>query len=61
MPLLDVRAPIEFQKGAMPNSHNAPILDDQERAQVGLAFKTLGNAAATKLGHELGQRRPKIG
>ncbi len=53
MPLLDVRAPIEFQKGAMPNSHNAPILDDQERAQVGLAFKTLGNAAATKLGHEL--------
>ena len=27
-PLMDVRAPIEFEKGAFPNSQNIPILDD---------------------------------
>lgn len=53
LPILDVRAPQEFQKGAIPNSINLPILDDDERAQVGIEYKHRGNAAAEALGHRL--------
>ena len=45
-PLLDVRAPGEFQLGQLPNSFNAPILNDEERAQVGTAYKQQGHDAA---------------
>ena len=52
-PLLDVRAPSEFQLGQLPNSFNAPILNDEERAQVGTAYKQHGHDAAVALGHRL--------
>ncbi len=52
-PLLDVRAPLEFAQGAVPNSTNLPILNDQERAQVGTTYKHSGSAAAAALGHKL--------
>ncbi len=52
-PLLDVRAPIEFNKGAFPNAVNLPILNDKERELVGIEYKKKGNEAATKLGYEL--------
>lgn len=51
--LLDVRAEGEFDKGAFPNSINIPILNDDERRQVGTAYRRHGAAAATKLGHKL--------
>ena len=35
-PFLDVRAPAEYARGALPHSDNLPILDDDERAQVGI-------------------------
>lgn len=50
---IDVRAPIEFQQGHIPNSINAPILNDEERTQVGLTYKKKGNEAAVRLGHEI--------
>ena len=53
LPILDVRAPQEFLKGAIPNSTNLPILDDAEREQVGIEYKQRGNAAAVELGHRL--------
>ncbi len=52
-PLLDVRAPIEYEKGAFPNSTNIPILNDEEREKVGICYKKKGNDEAVKLGHEL--------
>ncbi|XOV84719.1 MAG: tRNA 2-selenouridine(34) synthase MnmH [bacterium] len=52
-PLLDVRAPAEYTQGHLPNSFNVPILNDDERHQVGLTFKTEGQEAATRLGHRL--------
>ena len=52
-PLLDVRAAIEFDQGALPHSVNLPILNDQERAAVGTTYKQSGREAATTLGHEL--------
>lgn len=52
-PLIDVRSPIEFKEGSLPNSYNFPIMNDQERSLVGTCYKQAGQAAAIKLGHEL--------
>ena len=51
--LLDVRAPLEFAQGAFPGATNLPLMNDQERHQVGLRYKQVNQDAAIKLGHEL--------
>jgi tRNA 2-selenouridine synthase len=51
--LLDVRAPIEFEQGAFPGASNHPLMNDDERHQVGLRYKQVNQEAAIKLGHEL--------
>lgn len=52
-PLIDVRAPVEFKKGAFLNAVNLPIMSDEERHEVGICYKNRGNAKAIELGHEL--------
>lgn len=52
-PLIDVRAPVEFNKGAFPAACNLPIINDSEREQVGTTYKEHGADAAFALGHEL--------
>lgn len=51
--LLDVRAPVEFEKGAFPLSVNIPLLDDEQRRLVGIRYKEAGNAFAVELGKKL--------
>lgn len=53
LPLIDVRAEVEFEKGAFLNSVNLPILNNEERHIIGVCYKEKGNAEATKLGYEL--------
>ena len=53
IPLIDVRAPIEFNQGHMPNSINLPILTDEERHRIGIVYKQQGNEAAVRVGHKL--------
>jgi tRNA 2-selenouridine synthase len=53
VPLLDVRAPVEFAQGAFPRASNLPLLDDLERHEVGLRYKQQGQPAAIELGHAL--------
>lgn len=53
IPILDVRAPIEFNEGHIPNSICISILNDDERAQVGTTYKQKGTQKATELGHQL--------
>ncbi|MEN8255915.1 MAG: tRNA 2-selenouridine(34) synthase MnmH, partial [Verrucomicrobiota bacterium] len=53
IPLIDVRAPIEFESGAFPTAVNLPLMNNEERHLVGIRYKEKGNAAAVKLGHEL--------
>ncbi len=53
VPMLDVRAPIEFAKGALPNAINIPLLYDNERKMVGICYKNNGQDDAVKLGNEL--------
>lgn len=53
IPLIDVRAPIEYEKGSFFNSINIPILNNEERHMVGICYKEKGNEEATKLGYSL--------
>lgn len=52
-PLMDVRAPVEFQKGAFPTAVNLPLMNDAERQQVGTCYKSRGQEAAISLGRRL--------
>lgn len=53
VPLMDVRAPVEFGQGAFPGAVNRPLMDDGERQQVGTCYKHSGQDAAIALGHRL--------
>lgn len=52
-PLIDVRAPVEFAEGSFPGATNLPLMNDQERHEVGLCYKEKGQEAAVALGNEL--------
>jgi tRNA 2-selenouridine synthase len=53
VPMIDVRAPVEFNLGGLPGAVNLPIMNDDERAQVGTAYKKAGRETAMSLGHKL--------
>ena len=55
IPLLDVRAPVEFTQGAFPYAENFPLINNQEREEIGIRYKNHGQDEAIKLGHELVQ------
>ena len=59
--MMDVRAPIEYQQGAFPSTVNLPLMNDDERQQVGTCYKEKGQDAAIVLGHKLvcGQLKEK--
>lgn len=54
-PMIDTRSPGEFAEGAFPNAVNLPLMQDDERAQIGLCYKQEGQQAAIALGHRLVQ------
>jgi tRNA 2-selenouridine synthase len=53
IPLLDVRAPVEFGNGALPMAENHPLVDDDQRHLIGLEYKAHGPDAALALGKRL--------
>ena len=53
IPLIDTRSPSEFAKGSLPTATNLPLMNDEERAAVGLCYQQQGQDAAVQLGHEL--------
>ena len=52
-PLIDVRAPVEFENGAFPASVNLPLMNNQEREAVGICYKERGSREALALGYRL--------
>ncbi|RMH61504.1 MAG: tRNA 2-selenouridine(34) synthase MnmH [Calditrichaeota bacterium] len=52
-PIIDVRSPAEFQKGHISGAVNIPLLDDQERHQVGTYYVQKGRQQAIELGLKL--------
>lgn len=53
VPMMDMRAPAEFARGAFPSALSLPLMSDDERAQVGICYKQRGQQAAIELGHRL--------
>ena len=53
IPLIDLRAPVEFAQGGFPHAGNLPLMGDDERAEVGTCYKRQGQDAAIVLGHQL--------
>jgi len=51
--MIDVRAPIEFAHGTIPKSINIPLLNDNEREEVGICFRHAGQQSAINLGHRI--------
>lgn len=52
-PILDVRSPVEFAHGHIPEAQNIPLLSDEERAQIGICYKQNGRDEAILLGFEI--------
>ena len=53
IPMMDVRAAIEVNKGAFPMSVNHPLLDDEQRHEIGIRYKQAGEQEAIALGLKL--------
>ncbi len=51
--LIDVRSESEFQKGHILGATNIPILNDQERIEIGTIYKQKGRVDAVKKGLEV--------
>ena len=51
-PVLDVRSPGEYAHAHIPTAHNLPLFTDEERKQVGTAYKQQSREAAIKIGLE---------
>ena len=51
--LIDVRAPIEVARGALPGALSLPLMSDDERHAVGRAYAEAGQDAAVALGWAL--------
>ncbi len=52
-PLIDVRSPSEFKKGAFINAVNLPLMNEEERHLVGACYTEKGSEEAIRLGHQL--------
>src|SRR3954463_8140275 len=51
--IIDCRSPGEFEADHIPGAISAPVLDDDERAQVGTLYKQVSQFDAKKLGAAL--------
>ncbi len=51
--IIDVRAPMEFFKGHLPNAINIPLFEDSERAEIGTLYKQQGKDTAVHRGLEI--------
>ncbi|WP_257264499.1 tRNA 2-selenouridine(34) synthase MnmH [Endozoicomonas sp. ONNA2] len=53
IPLMDVRAPVEFAKGSFPTATSVPVMDDRQRELIGTCYQKEGPEAAVALGYRL--------
>ena len=53
LPVIDVRAPAEYQRGHFPGAYSLPIFDDHERARVGTAYKQRSRTEAMDIGLDI--------
>jgi tRNA 2-selenouridine synthase len=53
IPIVDVRAPVEYAHGHIPGAINIPLFSDEERAIIGTIYKQEGHEPAVRKGFEL--------
>ena len=51
--IIDVRSPAEFADDHIPGAINLPVLDDQQRAEIGTIYKQIGPFTAKRTGAAL--------
>jgi tRNA 2-selenouridine synthase len=56
-PVIDVRAPSEFQLGHIPGAISIPLFDDHERKVVGTAYKQVNKESAMYAGLEFAGKK----
>jgi len=49
-PMLDVRSPAEYNHAHIPGAYSLPLFSDEERKEVGTAYKHQGKQKAIKIG-----------
>lgn len=52
LPLIDVRAPLEFEEGHIPKAYSMPLFSDEERAVIGTTYKQQGREEAILKGFD---------
>ena len=52
-PILDVRAPVEYEHGHIPGALSFPLFSDEERARIGTTYKQVSQDKAVLLGLDL--------
>ncbi|RSK30155.1 tRNA 2-selenouridine(34) synthase MnmH [Hymenobacter metallilatus] len=50
VPILDVRAPVEYAHGHIPGAVSFPLFSDEERARIGTTYKQISQDRAVLLG-----------
>ena len=50
---LDVRAPAEYAHGRVPGARNLPLLNNQQREDIGLLYRKSGRDKALELGYKM--------
>ncbi|WP_183346742.1 tRNA 2-selenouridine(34) synthase MnmH [Geomonas paludis] len=55
--LVDVRSPLEYQEDHIPGAINVPLLDNEERVEIGILHKEAGPYAARRRGLEMTAHR----
>nr|WP_262905006.1 tRNA 2-selenouridine(34) synthase MnmH [Hymenobacter pini] len=50
IPILDVRAPVEYAHGHIPGAVSFPLFTDEERARIGTAYKQINQDKAVLMG-----------
>ena len=53
LPVVDVRSQSEFEEGHIPDATNIPILNNEERKQVGIDYKQKGQLEAIRTGFRM--------
>ncbi|MDD2852372.1 MAG: tRNA 2-selenouridine(34) synthase MnmH [Desulfuromonadaceae bacterium] len=51
--LIDVRTPLEYEEDHIPGAYNVPLLNNEERVEVGTIYKQVGPTEARRRGLEL--------
>ena len=51
--IIDVRSPAEFADDHLPGAINLPVLDDQQRAEIGTLYKQIDPFTAKRAGAAL--------